>query len=215
MATENLIGQKFGRLTVVGLAGRDKHGNALWDCKCDCGNLKKNPTRGFDLKSGITSSCGCAFRESEYYKKTYHGHSKERIYKEYKSMRMRCFRSSWEGYQNYGGRGITVCEEWKNNFMAFYEWAMSNGYNDALSLDRIDVNGNYEPSNCRWVSIKAQMNNKRNSRRVDVRGETLTVIECAEKYNINEYTLRSRIRRGYTGEDLIRPIKVRRRHAAR
>lgn len=95
-------------------------------------------------------------------------------------MKQRCCGYNAKSYKHYGGRGITVCEEWRNSFEAFYEWAMANGYSDSLTLDRIDVNGNYEPSNCRWATMKEQNNNKRNNRNITYKGETHTLAQWIE-----------------------------------
>lgn len=107
-------------------------------------------------------------------------------------------------YKNYGGRGVKICDEWNNDYRKFYDWAMSNGYNDDLSIDRIDVNGDYEPSNCRWVDTKIQANNTRTNRHIKYRGETLTISEWANKIGMKYGTLRERIRRGWSISKAIR-----------
>ena len=172
----DLTGQKFGRLTVIERA-ENKGKHLLWRCKCDCGEICL--AAGTHLKSGSKQSCGCLLREhakglSKKVNVT-HGLSESRIYRTYISMKQRCYNPNIKSYKDYGGRGITVCAEWLNDFSAFYEWAMANGYADDLTIDRKDVNGNYEPSNCRWATRKEQNNNKRNNKEITYKGETHTM----------------------------------------
>lgn len=156
----DLTGQRFGRLTVIERGESSKRGEACWRCRCDCG--REIVARSYPIRQGKVKSCGCLSVETlvkrskgNEYTKT-HGLSGSRIYKIYYAMLSRCYNPKRWNYDKYGGRGISVCEEWRNDFMAFYTWAMANGYDDTKSIDRIDPNGNYEPANCRFTNASVQ-----------------------------------------------------------
>ena len=164
----DLVGRRFGRLTVIEDSGRrTAKKQVIWHCVCDCGNHKYVPTTY--LTTGDTSSCGCLFMETcRLPNTTRHGNASPngehtRIYESWHQMKKRCNNPKDHNYKNYGGRGITVCDEW-NRYETFRDWALAHDYADDLTLDRIDVNGNYEPSNCRWADAITQGNNRRTNR---------------------------------------------------
>lgn len=192
----DLTGQRFGRLVVISKEGQGVGGVYLWKCRCDCGNEKTVSSRS--LKNGHTRSCGCLNREIAAQRNRTHGETDSRLYNIWHDMKARCGRSKDACFYRYGGRGISICEEWRNSFESFYEWAIHNGYSDELTIDRIDNNGNYEPGNCRWVDIKTQSNNKSNNRLITVNGETHTVSEWAELLNSRPQTIFERLRRGWS-----------------
>lgn len=199
---QDLVGMRFGRLVAIEPVGRDKRGYVTWRCKCDCGNEKNVSSRY--LGKG-TASCGCLARELAAKRSTVHGKCHTRLYELHKSMMDRCNRATAHEYENYGGRGIKVCDEWQN-FQNFYEWAKNNGYDEnakrgQCTLDRIDVNGDYEPSNCRFVPMKTQQRNRRNNVLITYNGETHCMSEWAEIAGIRYGTFLKRIYAGWSMED--------------
>ncbi len=216
--TVDLIGERYGRLTVIAKSGqeKEKHRRSLWLCECDCGKQKIVTTD--HLKSGSTKSCGCLKREVataqilEYSAQNpgarrTHGATGKKIYWAYQHMMERCYSPQSERFISYGARGICVCDEWKNNPKAFVDWSLSNGFEEDLTLDRINVNGDYCPENCRWVSWDVQANNKRSSVYVNVRGEKLTLAQVAQKYGLRKGTVWWRHHHGWEDEDLIKPLR--------
>jgi len=208
---KDVTGQRFGLLTVIKRVKNDKQGNSKWLCKCDCGNEKI--VRLSCLKRSTTPSCGCLTIKNIKKANTKHKLSKTRIYRIWKGMKHRCYCPSSNGYELYGGRGVTVCNEW-NEFTPFYEWAKISGYQENLTIDRIDVNGNYEPSNCKWSTGKEQANNRRNNHIITYNGETHTLSEWANKYNIPVGLLADRVNRSHwTFEKAITtPKRLRNKH---
>ena len=166
---KDLTGQQFGRLTVIEDTRRRYNGKVVWRCRCSCGKVTE--VAGSYLTSGNTRSCGCLRKEIIKIPPLHIKHKKVRTrhYRVWLGMKERCYNPHSKAYKNYGGRGIEVCFLWKDDFQAFHDWAMSHGYDpDAprgqCTIDRIDVNGNYEPSNCRFVDMAAQANNRRNTK---------------------------------------------------
>ena len=201
---EDLTGKRFGRLTVIEFVPNEKP-RTFWKCKCDCGNV--SVVCATDLKRWDVLSCGCWIKEKRRERFLKHGLSHTRIYRIWKSMISRCFFSSSKDYKNYGGRGITVCDEWKNNVTAFYEWAMENGYTDELTIDRIDPNKDYCPENCRWIPLEYQNRNKRNTVFVSYQGKLMSLSEASELSGIKYVTLFRRYSAGERNSQLFRPVK--------
>lgn len=161
MKTIDLTGNRYGNLTVIRKVESQQHPggkkSATWECRCDCGKIIN--VIGCNLKSGHSKSCGCKERPART-----HGDGrkkKARLYVIWSNMRQRCSDKNLNSYKNYGGRGIRVCKEWKDSYQAFKDWALSNGYSDSLTLDRIDNDGDYTPENCRWTTMLIQRHNQR------------------------------------------------------
>lgn len=207
----DLTGKRFGRLTVIEQVepyiSPKGIPNIQWQCKCDCGN--EVIVRSGALTTGHTQSCGCYGFERARESTTKHLKSDTRLYWVWHGMIQRCENPNAHSYKLYGGRGISVCKEWRDSFIPFYEWAMSNGYNpDALqgecTIDRIDNDGNYCPENCRWVGSEIQANNKRTNCLITYNGDTLTVNQMARKYKLNISSFRANLNKGMAVEIAIK-----------
>lgn len=187
------VGDKFGKLTII----REVEPNITpcgtkqrkFLCKCECGNEVVRIMQ--TLLRGAKTSCGCD--TSSYIQKYFNKESKSFLYSTWIGIRQRCNNPNNSSYKNYGGRGVSICKEWNDDFLAFQKWSKENGAQVGLQIDRIDVNGNYEPSNCRWVDTITQANNKRSNRVIEYRGEKHTVMEWSRKTGVKESVIRSRI----------------------
>lgn len=197
MGAKDMSGLRFGRLVVLERAGtRSK--NPIWRCRCDCGN--EIFAMGGNLRSGDTQSCGCLNRENAKKRYLTHGGTNTRLFRIWHNMKNRCGNPNTKDYADYGSRGIKVCPEWSENFEAFRDWAMANGYREDLTLDRKDNDGPYSPENCRWITNAAQQNNRRNNHLLTLYGKTQTITKWAEETGINRSTLKARLKRGWSIE---------------
>lgn len=188
----DLTGLRFGRFTVVKRASNNKNGSTMWECVCDCGNVRV--VNASNLKCGVSASCGCLRKEIMREKQMKHGDSENsRLYRIWKDMKARCFCKAVAQYNDYGGRGIAVCEEWRNDYTKFKQWSLDNGYRDNLTIDRIDNDGDYCPENCRWASRSEQNLNKRSRCLLTYRDKTQTITEWSVELGIPRAVLRDRI----------------------
>lgn len=175
---EDLTGKRFNKLVVL---YRDENGygdKSRWKCICDCGT--ETTVSGTNLKTGAVKSCGCL----RHMKHDTHHLSNTRLYRIWNAMKNRCYLKSHYAYSYYGARGITVCAEWKDNFEAFYDWAISNGYSEDLTIDRIDNNGSYSPENCKWSTREEQVNNRRSCVLITYNGETKSLMQWCKLLNL-------------------------------
>lgn len=184
---QDLSDTKFGKLTAIKVAYKNKNGESVWECVCECGNVINVVCS--NLKNGHSTSCGC-------YKKTCsitHNETKTRLHRIWASMKARCYNTNHPKYKHWGGRGVVVCTEWKDSYETFRDWALANGYRDDLQIDRIDNNGNYEPKNCRWATPKQQSNNKRNNCIITYKNETHTISEWSIIIGVKSATIQRRL----------------------
>ena len=206
-------GKRFGRLVFLGYVGRIKN-KSVWELVCDCGKHVIKPAR--EIVSGNTSSCGCLSKELRTKRMTKHGLWKSPLYQKYQDMIRRCYNPDTTRYNCYGEKGVKVCNEWlkeNNGFENFKKWAFANGYveydpkttlrRDVLTLDRIDFNGDYSPSNCRWVKFKKQENNKSTNVYVYYKNEKYTLKELAEKFDISYPMVKKKYHKGLSAEEIV------------
>ncbi|MEW5569731.1 hypothetical protein [Rossellomorea marisflavi] len=198
---KDLTGNKYNRLTVISFSHmKGKH--SYWNCKCTCG--KDKTARSDCLKNDTVKSCGCLNREA---KRTTHGLSKTKLYHVWAGMKDRCYNENSHGFTYYGSRGINVCEQWKNDYIEFHKWAFESGYKEGLTIERINVNGNYDPSNCKWITQEEQTRNMTSSRKITYDGKTQTISEWARELKINRVTLNCRLRVWSIEDALTRPVE--------
>lgn len=207
MKALDLIGQKFGRLTVIERQ-ESRQGRSMWLCQCECG--KQKIVSSSHLKSGAVKSCGCLNKEiaskrgelSKIGERTRkHGDFGTKLYGIWAGMKRRCNNPNTKYYADYGGRGIQVCEEWQN-YEPFRAWALSHGYCKGMSIERIDVDGDYCPENCKWIPLSEQNRNKRLTIYIEYQGKRYTVKEVAKITGLKERTIRARCKRGWTSEQI-------------
>lgn len=199
---DDLTGQRFGRLIVMERSATIGK-KTMWKCRCDCGNIIK--VDGYNLRKRITQSCGCLSNDMKSIRATTHGLSNKRLYGVWQNIINRCTNPKSQEYRYYGERGITICDEWRNDFKVFYDWAMANGYDETApkgqcTIDRIDNNKGYFPDNCHWISTKMNCRNTRKNRIVEFNGEKHTLSEWSEIIHIPSNTLTERLKRGWSIE---------------
>lgn len=196
----DITGQRFGRLVVLGPVERNKHKQVIWRCQCDCG--AETVVAGYHLRYGDTVSCGCARTDATRDTKTTHGLGGDRLYSVWSNIKSRCYNTSARDFQHYGGRGISMCDEWRDDVRAFYDYVTAlPRYNEpGMTLDRIDNDSHYEPGNVRWATRREQNFNRRDresSAMIEFRGKRLNVAAWARELGINRSTLWGRIRSGW------------------
>ncbi|MGH1280534.1 hypothetical protein [Bacillus basilensis] len=192
MYSKDYTGKRYGKLSVV--SREVKNNRSYYKCLCDCGEYVI--TRSDSLTSGKTKSCGCLSVETNRKVHSKHKDSNTRLYRIYQKMRNRCNDPKNYRFTRYGGRGITVCDEWKNDYESFKKWALEHGYNDKLTIDRINNDGNYEPNNCRWTDVKTQSNNTSRNKYIEYKGETKTLVQWCEELNYSYSSTRNMIAKG-------------------
>ena len=195
----DITGNKYNKLTVVNRVENSKDGKSRWLCLCDCVN--KTIVSGSNLKTGLVKSCGCLSHKKAWNR--YVKESSKRLYSIWSKMKTRCKNKNVPAYKNYGGRGILICKEWEN-FLIFESWAYHNGYEDSMSIERKDVNGNYCPENCCWIPIEKQAANRRTSYKIEYNGQTLNLTDLCKKLGLNYKRVHNRIHKlGWSVEKAI------------
>lgn len=197
---QDFSNKRFGKLLAIKRIGNNKYKQSLWLCKCNCG--REVIIRAYCLKNGSTKSCGCYRKEFKCYNAKYNAKKYNRLYNIWKGINRRCYNKKDSSYNLYGGRGIIVCDDWKNDFEKFKDWAFENGYAEHLTIDRINNDGNYEPNNCRWATKKEQNSNTRRNIYITFNGETKVASDWAKQTGIGLYTILYRIRKNKPIEEI-------------
>lgn len=200
---KDLRGNRYNMLVVLNRVENSRNGQSRWECICDCG--EKTIVSASNLKLGAVKSCGCLIHQPH----NTHHLSNTRLYNIWFKMKQRCYDKRNNAYRDYGGRGITICDEWKDDFECFYSWSMENGYDENLSIDRIDNDKGYSPQNCRWANPKEQANNRRNCVVITFKGKTMNLSQWCKELNLPYKTIHSRIyKKGWSYEKALSiPIK--------
>lgn len=210
----DLTGQRFGRLRVIGQArskiAKNGYPIRMWHCKCDCGATLE--VMGISLRSGNTKSCGCYQKDRARDIKTKHGGHGERLYSIWGNIKTRCLNPNVPAYKDYGGRGITICQEWLESYEAFRNWCLNNGYKDTLTIERIDVNKGYEPGNCTFIGKEKQPLNARSNHLVTYKEKTKTLTEWSRELRFGRGNFREKRNRFATDEETINYILSRSRN---
>lgn len=206
-----LTGRTFGHYKVLGIS-EPRNGKRTWKCKCLlCGRIKDVTTNG--LTSGRQQSCGCQSYKGKSNGQYAHGLSGHKLNKLWRNIKTRCYNPNSRAYKYYGARGIAVCDEWKNDFKSFYEWCISHGYKDGLTIERINYDGNYEPSNCKFISFQEQQRNKHTTISITYNGETKCLAEWCRILNLNYDRTISRIHNGWSVEEAFTAQKYSLKHS--
>lgn len=208
----DLTGNRYNMLTVIRRLDNAEKGVTRWECICDCGN--KTIVRGGNLKNGSVKSCGCLSKKSPRNKT--HGESKTPLYRMWISMIYRCHNPNNQAYKDYGARGIKVCEEW-HDFSKFKKWVIETKKDDTLTIERIDVNGDYCPENCKWIPLKDQANNRRSNIRIEHNGEIHNLKQWCDILNLDYKNIHNRIfKLGWSFDKAIStPIDISKRNKGR
>lgn len=200
----DLTGQQFGKLTVLYRDAGHSSKHTYWRCACECGN--EATVDGYKLKHGTTKSCGCWKSELEKIAHTTHGMTGSRLHTTWFNIKKRCRNPNCPDYAYYGGRGIDICDEWANSFETFMEWSINNGYNDTLTIDRIDNNKGYTPDNCRWTTPAEQSVNKRNNIYTSFHGEKIVCYRLSKELGISHRKCKRMILSGMDGDEIEREV---------
>lgn len=202
---QDLIGMRFGSLVVKSKLNINRHREMEWLCICDCGNSHKATSNR--LTTGKTTCChACAMKKISI-SNSKNGVEPKKLYNAFTNMKTRCYNKNYFLFHRYGGRGITVCDEWRNDFSAFRKWAFENGWDESLTLDRIDNDKGYSPQNCRWVDKTAQANNRSTNRYLEHNGERDTIANWSRRLNIPYYVLQHRMEKGLPDDEILREVE--------